>query len=149
MTANMDVVKPLSADVASSNITYNVYRDGVMIASGLTETQYTVANAVSGNYYVTAVAEESESAESNSVVYNADPSGIEDVEAVAGSVKYDAVAKVLYLSKEGDCKVYATSGVLVKSAMSVASLELSDLANGVYVATVTIDGVTSNIKITK
>lgn len=149
MTANMDVVKPLSADVASSNITYNVYRDGVMIASGLTETLYTVANAVSGNYYVTAVADESESAESNSVVYDADPSGIEDVEAVAGSVKYDAVAKVLYLSKEGDCKVYATSGVLVKSAMSVASLELSDLANGVYVATVTIDGVTSNIKITK
>lgn len=149
MTMDQELVKPLSADVAASNITYNVYRDGVMIASGLAETQYTVADAVSGNYYVTAVSGESESAESNSIVYNADSSGIESVETIVDCVKYNKADNTLYLSKEGDCKVYAVNGVLVKSVTEVSSIDLSDLANGVYVATITIDGVNTTVKIAK
>ena len=147
MTADMEVVKPLSANVTAASTTYNVYRDGEMIASGVTFTKYTVANAVSGNYYVTAVSDESESAASNSIVYY-DPSGIEDIEANA-TVKYDNASQTILLGKEGDCNVYAVNGILVKSAAGVSSLEVSDLANGVYVATVTIDGVTTTIKITK
>lgn len=147
MTADMDVVKPLSANITAASTTYNVYRDGEMIASGVTFTKYTVANAVSGNYYVTAVSDESESAASNSIVYS-DPSGIEDIEANA-TVKYDNASQTILLGKEGDCNVYAVNGILVKSAASVSSLEVSDLANGVYIATVTIDGATTTIKITK
>ena len=58
-----------------------------------------------------------------------------------------AMAQIKYQFGYGN--VYAVNGILVKSAASVSSLEVSDLANGVYIATVTIDGATTTIKITK
>lgn len=51
--------------------TYNVYRDGMLLASGITDLTYDVLNAANGTYRVTAVTEDgAESAESNAVVLN-------------------------------------------------------------------------------
>lgn len=142
-TAEQEVIKPMSA----SSTTYNVYRDGEKIASGLTTRSYIVANASSGNYCVTAVVGDDESAESNTVKYT-DLSGIDDV-TTNNPVEYDAATQTIVMGGEGECSVYAVSGVLVKTASGVSTLDVSDLATGVYVANVTIDGVVATIKIAK
>lgn len=75
--ADQNLIKAMSAE--ASNYTYNVYRDNELIASGLTETTYTVNDAAVGSYTVTAVVEDSETAESNAVIYSS-TSGIENIE---------------------------------------------------------------------
>ncbi len=143
-TADQEVVKPMDA----SSTTYNVYRDGEKIASGIAATNYVVANAVEGNYYVTAVVGADESAESNTVKY-VDLSSIDDVVANNNAVVYDAANQVIEMRAEGDCQVYTASGVLVKSASCVSSLNISDLTDGIYVANAVIEGVVTTIKIAK
>lgn len=142
-TADQEVIAPMS----TSSTTYNVYCDGEKIASGLTSTNYVVANAVDGNYYVTAVAGTDESAESNTVTF-VNVSGIDNI-ATDNAVVYDTESQTIKMSAEGDCQVYAASGVLVKSACGVSSLNISDLTEGVYVANVVIEGNATTIKIAK
>lgn len=75
--ADQNLIKPMSTE--ASSCTYNVYRDNELIATGLTETTYTVENAADGSYTVTAVTEEVETAESNAVNYSS-TSAIDNVE---------------------------------------------------------------------
>ena len=121
-----------------------------MIAEGLTDTQYTVSNATSGRFYVTAVSGISESAESNSVVYVSDSgTGVGNVFANTNEVNYNAATQTINSNAVANINVYTTSGALVKSAAEVSALNISDLANGIYVATITVDGTTTTIKILK
>ena len=55
--------------------TYNIYRDGELLAQGVTETAYVVAAARGGDYTVTAVEAGNESAPSNVVRLNASTLG--------------------------------------------------------------------------
>lgn len=144
-TADQNVMKPMAVDELTGS--YNVYCNGELIAEGVTAEQYTVLNAKEGDYYVTAVTDGVESAESNTVVYTYE-SGIDDV--VAGAVvSYNAATQTIEMSAEGDCNVYAASGVEVKSASGVSSVSLEDLASGVYVATVNVAGEVTTLKIAK
>lgn len=79
LSTNDQIVKAKAATPTS----YNVYCDGTLIAEGVTEPAYTVENATSGQYYVTAVdAEGTESGTSNKVIYSGTTS-VEDI-IVAG-----------------------------------------------------------------
>ena len=51
-------------------ITYNVYRNGAVVASGITEMGYEIYSAADGTYTVTATVDGVESAESNGFVYS-------------------------------------------------------------------------------
>ena len=134
----------------SDAVTYNVYKDGELIAEGLTDTQYTVSNATSGRFYVTAVSGISESAESNAVVYVLDSeTGVGNVFANTNEVNYNAATQTINSNAVANINVYTTNGALVKSAAEVSALNISDLANGIYVATITVDGTTTTIKILK
>lgn len=79
---------------ADAGITYNVYCNGEKIASGLSETSYTVQNPVAGSYVVTAEASGQESAESNAVNYNT-TSGVDT------TVASKAVSSVTYYNVAG------------------------------------------------
>ena len=121
-----------------------------MIAEGLADTQYTVSNAASGRYYVTATSGTAESAESNAVVYVADSAtGVGNVYANANDVTYNAATQTISSNTVADINVYTTSGALVKSASGVTALNIADLANGIYVVAVTVDGATTTAKILK
>lgn len=66
--------------------TYNIYRDGQLLAQGVTQTSYVVSEAQSGNYTVTAVEGENESAPSNIVRLNA---------GILGDVNADGIVDVI------------------------------------------------------
>ncbi len=129
--------------------TYNVYKDGEKIATGLTDTQYTVANATSVRYYVTAVDGISESAESNAIVYNSGVDGIANIDANANNFTYNSTTQTINSNVAANINVYTTSGTLVKCTTEVSSLNISELANGIYVTTITVNGATTTIKIVK
>lgn len=150
MADDQTVHKSRSSKVNSDAPTYNVYKDGELIAEGLADTQYTVSNAASGRYYVTATSGTAESAESNAVVYVADSAtGVGNVYANANDVTYNAATQTISSNAVADINVYTTSGALVKSASGVTALNIADLANGIYVVAVTVDGATTTTKILK
>lgn len=75
LSTNDQIVKAKAAQPK----TYNVYYDGTLIAEGVTEPTYTVENATTGTYYVTAIdAEGNESGTSNKVIYSSMTS-VEDI----------------------------------------------------------------------
>lgn len=120
----------VDAAEATSTTTYNVYRDGTVIATGVSEKAYTVKDAETGAYTVTAVDGEVESAESNAVNFTA--AGIVD-NIAAGKAYYDREADAVILPATGDAKVYSANGTLIKSESEVERVDLSDVASGVYV----------------
>ena len=90
---------PNAASKAKRNaatVTYNVYCDGVEVATGLAATEYAVAKGTYGKYTVTAVTDGVESAESNAVVYKDAASAIGGVKennaSVAGTYSIDGKA---------------------------------------------------------
>ena len=147
MTSDKDVAKTKAAGLIAN--TYNVYRDGEKIASDITDTEYTVANAASGRYYITAVSGISESAESNAIVYNSGTDGVENLDSDSNNITYNATTKTIHCGAVGDINVYTTSGALVMSATAVSELNISELTNGVYIAKITVDGTSATIKIAK
>ncbi|MBO5001504.1 MAG: hypothetical protein J6C66_02255 [Prevotella sp.] len=72
---------------AEAAVTYNVYCDGNVVATGVTATEYAVAKGAYGEYTVTAVADGVESAESNVVDYSVAALGITSVETDKAQVK--------------------------------------------------------------
>lgn len=146
---NFWVTARLVNDATETAEGYNVYCDGVKIASDITDTEYTVANAVSGRYYITAVSGISESAESNAIVYNSGSDGVDNIDADSNNITYNATTKTIYYGTIGNIDVYTTSGALVKSAIGVSELNISELSNGVYIAKITVDGTSATIKIAK
>ena len=103
---------------AAAAKTYNVYRDGVAIATAIEGTAYDVASASNGSYTVTAVTDGIESAESNAVVLSG-ATGITTVDAAQAQVvaiyslngimvaadSLDALPSGMYLVKTADGKV--------------------------------------------
>ncbi len=103
---------------AAAGTTYNVYRDGVAIATAVEGTVYDVASAANGSYTVTAVTDGVESAESNAVVLSG-ATGITTVDAAQAQVvaiyslngikvaadSLDALPSGVYLVKTADGKV--------------------------------------------
>ncbi len=130
-----------------SGVSYNVYRDGVLI-DNVSDTSCTVSNAAEGRYYVTAVDGDKESGESNAVEYG-ETTGIGD--AIADgceAVIYDRASSMLILGAEASIEVYSMSGVLVASGEG-RSMSLSDLASGVYTVRANFNGSVSVVKIVK
>lgn len=147
MASDINIAKTKANEFAT--VTYNVYKDGEMIASGLSGTEYTVANAASGRYYITAVTGLTESAESNAIVYNSGTDGVENLDTDSNDITYNATTKTIYCGAIGDVNIYTTSGTLVMSATEVSELNISELTNGVYIANVSINGTSTTIKIAK
>lgn len=145
-------IKHLSKAKESQNndIVYNVYRDNQLIAEAIEQESFTVNEAVSGRYYVTAVNNGEESGESNVVVYTNNVSGVDEITANEYTLNYVAEAETVMTSQPGNIAVYSTTGALVAQADNVTMLNLSHLSSGVYVVTVrSFDGKTSTIKIVK
>ncbi len=118
--ADQSVTAPNRAPAkAAAGTTYNVYRDGVAIATAIEATAYDVASAANGSYTVTAVTNGVESAESNAVVFSGATAitsieagqstqvvavyGLNGVKLAAASV--DALPSGVYLVKTADGKV--------------------------------------------
>lgn len=97
---------------ADSETTYTVYRDGEVVESGLTSTEYTVLNAASGSYTVTEVSAGTESAESNAVKFSG-TSGISPAVSDA---------------KATDATVYSIDGRAVGKRSGMESLK-----KGIYI----------------
>ncbi len=148
MASDVNIAKPKASHEFTA-VTYNVYRDGEKIASGITDTEYIVSNAASGRYYITAVAGISESAESNAIVYNAGDAGVEYLLTDNNATTYNATTETILCGATSDINVYTISGALVKSATEASELNISDLSNGVYIAKITINGTSTTIKIAK
>lgn len=124
----------LKARRAEAEMTFNVQRDGEVIVTGLTEMAYDVENAEQGYYTVTAVANGSESAESNSVLYG-EVSGVEGIVDTVAGAYYDAAAKCVVLSEAATANIYTVGGTLVERHIDTDRVDLSSLARGVYVVT--------------
>lgn len=130
-------------------VTYNVYRDGELLAEDIPQETFTVADAKSGRYYVTAVRDGAESGESNAVAYTRS-SGVVEIEGIAdGSLRYNADTATVLVSQPSDILVYSASGALVAEAAMVTSVDLSHLAAGVYVVTARAAGMSASIKIVR
>ncbi len=110
------VSKAPARRAAAGATTYNVYRDGVAIASAIEPTSYDVANAQNGSYTVTAVVDGVESAGSNAVVLSG-ASGIDGINAASAVVE----------------AIYGTNGVKLNTT------NLDNLSSGVYLVR-TADG---------
>lgn len=130
-------------------VVYNVYRDGELLAEIIPQETFTVADAKTGRYYVTAVRDGSESGESNVVTFTRS-SGVVEIEgAVDGAIVYDANTATVKTSQPSDIAVYSAAGALVAEAASATSLGLAHLPAGVYVVTAHADGSTTAIKIVR
>lgn len=103
---------PAKVDAAENGVTYNVYRDGALVAEGVGETTYTVTNAAAGSYTVTAVTANGESNESNAVKHDA-TTGISQVENA---------------SEAATGNVFGIDGQLINSAGDTQNLK-----KGVYI----------------
>lgn len=120
-----------SAAPATSAVTYNIYRDGTAIATGITEQAYTVKEALSGRYTVTAVDGDVESAESNAVVYSQSV-GVEGISA-NGAAFYDRATDTVILPSTANATVYSANGTVIKSIAGADRIDMSDVENGVYI----------------
>lgn len=131
------------------SLVYNVYRDGELLAENLTQEAFTVTDAKTGRYYVTAVRDGVESGESNVVSYTA-LSGVVEVEGGAeGTLTYNADTETVVTSTPSDIAVYSAAGALVARTTSATAVGVAHLPAGVYVVTAQVDGSTTAIKIVK
>ena len=121
-----------SAAKAGTDMTFNVLRDGMPIASGLTDMAYDVKNAADGIYTVTATIGSNESAESNQVVYG-NVSGVDSIVTDKASAYYDAATRTVVLSQTDNVNVYNASGALVERHINADRVDLSKLASGAYI----------------
>lgn len=131
------------------SLAYNVYCNGELLAENLTQETFTVTNAKTGRYYVTAVRDGAESGESNVVSYTKS-SGVVEVEGAAeGSLTYDANTETIMTSTPSDIAVYSAAGALVTRAASTTAVGVAHLPAGVYVVTAQAAGATTSIKIVR
>ncbi|MGM9704029.1 MAG: hypothetical protein ACI3YZ_10880 [Prevotella sp.] len=124
-------------------ITYNVYRNGEVVASGITGMNYWIASAAEGTYTVTATVDGVESAESNVFVYSGS-TGISAVDAMPQPY-YDRHADAVILPIAANAHIYTTNGALVKVMNSVARIDMSSFASGTYIVK-TADAVIKVVK---
>lgn len=108
----VDPIIANDSDVMESNITYSVYRDGVLLESGIIDTSFVVKEAQLGEYVVTAEIDGKESAESNSFIYG-EASGLE------------GIADDFYT---GDNCIYSLDGILVGKDGDTSKLD-----KGIYI----------------
>lgn len=120
-----EAARKVAAKATAPTATYNVYCNGDLVASQVVDTAYDVVDAASGDYTVTMVdADGAESAPSNVVKYEAQITGVDDVNTAK------AVASVRYYN--------------------VAGMQVSGLAEGVnFVVTTYTDGTTHTAKVVK
>ena len=119
-------------DADAAAMTYNLYHDGTLLASGITEQSYEIASAADGAYTVTAVVDGVESAESNAVNFVAGGSGINGI-AAAQKARYDRNADAVILPEAADAQIYTAGGALVKAVSASSYIDMSNLASGAYV----------------
>lgn len=114
---------------AEAQTSYNVYCDGMKIDS-TTDKQYTVKDAVSGRYYVTAANGDEESSESNAVEFKAG-SGVDTVGTESTTIFYDKASQMVISGGKAAISIYAANGMEVASVNGY-SISVADLAPGVY-----------------
>lgn len=112
--------------------TYSIYRDGTLVASGITDMSYIIDKAADGAYTVTATVDDVESSESNRVQFTAGGTGVA-ANKVAQMVRYDRNADKLILAEADDAQIFTVAGTLVKDAKAAISIDMSDLASGTYI----------------
>ena len=126
----------LEWQVAYAAEAYNVYCNGELIASNLTETNYTVSNEISAAvYYVTGVQGEVESSPSNKVYYGS--YGVEDIADSGMTVFPNPATETAIVTAPGlnSIVLYNTLGQEVLRAFAtdgICNLNLSGLQKGLY-----------------
>ena len=126
---DQDLTDLMPTRAEGSKITYNVYRDGVLL-DNVSTTSYTIANAQSGSYYVTAVNGEEESGESNAVEYTG-VTGVSDVISNSEALLFDKGSDLIVTGAPATISVYNMNGVCLASVKG-NSLSVADLAAGIY-----------------
>ena len=124
-------------------ITYNVYRNGEAVASGITGMNYRIASAAEGTYTVTATVDGVESAESNEIIYSC-PTGISAADAMPQPY-YDRQADAVILPVVANAHIYTTNGALVRVMNSVSRIDMGNDASGTYIVK-TADAVIKVVK---
>ena len=126
----------LEWQVAYAAEAYNVYCNGELIASNLTETKYTVSNEISAAvYYVTGVQGEVESSPSNKVYYGS--YGVEDIADSGMTVFPNPATETAIVTAPGlnSIVLYNTLGQEVLKVFAtdgICNLNLSGLHGGLY-----------------
>jgi len=110
-TADVEV-KAAKVAAEEAAVTYNVYRDGATVETGLTATELNISDAPSGRYTVTAVTSDGESAESNAVVYTGT----------------SAIASPTVTNEANSAAVYGVDGRMVSTSGSTVGLQ-----KGIYI----------------
>lgn len=127
----------------SDAVTYNIYRDGVKIVSGVTATSYDFPEngMTGGTYHVTAENAGIESAASNKVYVGL--GGVSDIVADGMQAYYDAASRnVILPSAETFGTVYNASGVKVASGSG--KISLAGAPAGLYM--LSVDGSADALK---
>lgn len=132
-----------AAAEASDAVTYNIYRDGEKIVSGVTATSYDFPeNGMTGGaYHVTAENAGIESAASNKVYIGL--GGVDDIVTDCAQAYYDAASRSVVLpSAETFGTVYNASGVKVASGSG--KISLAGCPAGLYM--LSVDGSADALK---
>ncbi|MDE7465984.1 MAG: T9SS type A sorting domain-containing protein [Muribaculaceae bacterium] len=127
---DQDLAGPMLTRAEGSKITYNVYRDGVLL-DNVSTTSYSIDNAQRGRYYVTAVNGEEESGESNAVEYTGVTGGVADVISNSEALLFDKGSDMIVAGAPATISVYNMNGVCMASVKG-NSLSVADLASGIY-----------------
>lgn len=125
------LANPASSTIRNkaTGVTYNIYLDGKQFKTGIAQQSYTHSeNLPEGDYTVTAVAGESESAHSN--VYTVALDGIDEITGDATNVRYDAESQTIVAPEGQQAAIFNANGQ--KVARTVGSASVANLASGVY-----------------
>ncbi len=140
---------PAKSVVEYKVLNFNVYRNSIKIADGITRTQYIDDNIAAGSYlyYITAVYEEGESDPSN--VINVIVSSIDEQSKEIFHVYPNPAQSEIQVSfgtnnsiKNGLLSIFQMDGKLIKSIPfdeSNSVIDISDLRKGVFVLSINVN----------
>lgn len=111
---------------------YNVYRNGELIATTETASYIDHESTAGGEYNVTAVFTEGESAFSNTASAS---TSVTEIAAEGASVGTDANGIVINNAAEMPVKVFSASGVVIYSGLGTDELHIA-VAHGIYLVTI-------------
>ncbi|MDD2961965.1 MAG: hypothetical protein PHR45_07805 [Muribaculaceae bacterium] len=116
---------------AENGTTYTIYRDKAIVAKDIAETTFTINNATSGAYNVTAVIDGKETSESNTVMVEMG-SSVDGINANAAAY-YDAASKCVVFGKTTSAKLFNAGGALIAAAENATSINMAECADDAYI----------------
>lgn len=142
---NATLQEPNSVLKTENTVTYNVYCNDKLVKSDITGTTATIEDAVTGYYSVTEVKNGVETANSNTVYIETANSGVEEIAANAVAF-YNEATETVVMNEVSSAKVYNANGNLVKVVENANTINMKDLAPGMYIVSINDDAKLKLIK---